>query len=217
MLLRRLLRPGYLPAAAAGCAAAAAASSFLSASAAAAAPDAPTQKNKSRIAILGMGGTIDKDYPRAHSGYAFEICAPAAERVLAQMPFLGLVWRVESVCAKDSTEITDADRDLLVAALRRAEETRVVVTHGTDTLIQTAQYVLASGAAKGKAIAFVGSMKPERFNDSDAHFNLGAAVGATSLLGAGVVVVVMGGNVIDCQRAERHLDTGIFVDRGGRP
>ena len=169
---------------------------------------------KPRLAVIGMGGTIDKDYPRAHSGYAFEICEPAAERVLAQFPFLGVDWRVESVCAKDSTEITDADRELLVAAVRRSEEARVVVTHGTDTLIETAQYLHRSGAAANKAVALVGSMKPERFNDSDAHFNLGAAVSATSLLPRGSVAVVMGGNVIDCNQAERDLDTGRFVEVG---
>ena len=95
--------------------------------------------SKPKLLVLATGGTFDKDYPRVHSGYAFEIGEPAAERMLASMPFLGVEWRVESVCAKDSTEITNADRDQLVAAIKRAPENRVVITHGTDTLIETAR------------------------------------------------------------------------------
>ena len=69
------------------------------------------------LVVIGMGGTIDKEYPRTANGYAFEIDEPAAERVLSGLPFLGLQWRVESVCRKDSTEITDADRKLYYEGL----------------------------------------------------------------------------------------------------
>ena len=167
--------------------------------------------SRPRLAVLGMGGTIDKDYPRSTRGYAFEIDEPAAERMLGAMPFLSISWRVESIVRKDSTEITDADRELLVAAVRRAPEERIVVTHGTDTLIETAQFLHRSGAAAAKAVAFVGAMKPERFKDSDAGFNLGVAVGATALLSPGRVVVTMGGDVRDCGAVERDLTTGLFV------
>lgn len=166
---------------------------------------------RSRLAVLGMGGTIDKDYPRSTNGYAFEIDEPAAERVLGSMPFLYVDWRVESIVKKDSTEITDADRDLLVAAVRRAPEERIVVTHGTDTLIETARYLHRTGAASSKAVVFVGAMKPERFKDSDASFNLGMAVGGTALLPPGSIALAMGGNVIDCHAVERDLATGFFV------
>ena len=167
--------------------------------------------SKPKLLVLATGGTFDKDYPRVHSGYAFEIGEPAAERMLASMPFLGVEWRVESVCAKDSTEITNADRDQLVAAIKRAPENRVVVAHGTDTLIESAQYVLKSGAATGKVISFTGAMKPERFKDSDAMFNLGGAVSATSCIAAGSVVVCMGGNVIPATECVRDTSTGHFV------
>ena len=176
---------------------------------------ATTAKPKlaSQLAVLAVGGTIDKDYPRAHSGYAFEICDPAAERMLASMPFLNVDWRVESVCQKDSTELTDTDRELLVAAVQRAPEDRIVVTHGTDTMIQTALFLHNSGAASSKSVAFIGAMKPERFKDSDASFNLGAAVAATAILPPGQVVLAMGGNVVNCTTAERDLQTGLFVSK----
>ena len=160
--------------------------------------------------VLGMGGTIDKDYPRTTKGYAFEIDEPAARRVCETANIRGLL--VRSIVRKDSQEITDADRDVLVEAVRGATETRIVVTHGTDTLAQTARYVAASGAAHGKAVAFTGAMKPERFKDSDAAFNVGAAVTVTSVLERGAVVVVMGGRAIPASRCQRDLRTGEFVD-----
>ena len=165
------------------------------------------------VAVFGMGGTIDKDYPRTTKGYAFEIDEPAAERVLAGLPLLGITWRVQSICRKDSTELVHEDRQALVEAVRAATETRLIVTHGTDTLIETAQYVANSGAGVGKAIAFTGAMKPERFKDSDAPFNLGAAVGATAVLAPGSVVIVMGGRVIESSRCMRNLDSGRFEEQ----
>ena len=131
--------------------------------------------------------------------------------MLGGLPFCGIAWRVISICKKDSTEITDADREALADAIRVAGAGRVVVTHGTDTLIQTAQHVARSGAAAGKVVAFTGAMKPERFVDSDATFNLGAAVAATAVLPAGSVVVVMGGRVVDCNECVRDMDTGLFA------
>ena len=101
------------------------------------------------LAILGMGGTIDKDYPRATKGYAFEIEEPAAGRILSALPFTGLQWTVTSVCKKDSTEIVQADRELLVKQIQACRCTRVVVTHGTDSLIETAKHVALSGVGTG--------------------------------------------------------------------
>ena len=163
------------------------------------------------VLVVGMGGTIDKDYPRTTLGYAFEIDEPAAERILDTATAIGISYAVLSICKKDSTEIVDADRDGLVEQVRTSSASRVVVTHGTDTMIETARYLLATGAAAGKAIAFTGAMKPERFKDSDASFNFGGAVAATSLLPPGSVVVCMGGNVIPASVCERDTDTGRFI------
>ena len=107
-----------------------------------------------------------------------------------------------------------ATRERLVAAVRKTAEPRALVTHGTDTLIETACFLKRSGAAATKAIAFTGAMKPSAFKDSDATFNVGAAVAATAVLPPGSVVVVMGGRVIDCERCVRDLNTGLFLERG---
>ena len=96
----------------------------------------------SALTIVTTGGTIDKDYPRATSGYAFEIDRPAVGRVFAEMPFLALQYTVVPVCRKDSSEITAEDREAVCAAVRATSATRVVVTHGTDTMIETAQTLL---------------------------------------------------------------------------
>ena len=65
----------------------------------------PRAGDRLHVTFVQMGGTIDKDYPRATKGYAFEIDDPAAERVLAGLPFFGLPWRVESLCGKGSAAI----------------------------------------------------------------------------------------------------------------
>lgn len=164
--------------------------------------------------FLRRAGTIDKDYPRATSGYTFEIDFPAADRVLHELPFLSVPFATRSLVRKDSSEIGDADRALLEAAVRDpTAAARIVVTHGTDTMIQTAQRLLKSGAAAGKAVAFTGAMKPERFKDSDAAFNLGAAVGATATGAPGSVVVCMGGRVINAASCTRDEASGFFLEK----
>ncbi len=164
------------------------------------------------LALLAMGGTIDKDYPRSTKGYAFEIDEPAADRVLRELPFFALPFNVQSICKKDSTEIDAADREQLVRAVRDTAARRVVVTHGTDTLIESAQHIARSGAAEGKVVAFTGAMKPERFKDSDAVFNLGLAVGATAIGTPGAVFVCMGGRVIESSRCVRRQSSGLFEE-----
>ena len=102
------------------------------------------------LTILTTGGTIDKDYPRSTQGYAFEFGdEAAATRLLQHIPLIELQVEIVKVCARDSQEITESDRQAVCDALRKAGA-RVVVTHGTDTMIETAQYVLRSGAAEGK-------------------------------------------------------------------
>ena len=100
------------------------------------------------LAILGMGGTIDKDYPRSAGGYAFEIDEPAAGRVLSDLPpNVSVPHVIVSVCRKDSTEINAADRQALCDAVAGVPPGgRVVVTHGTDTLVESAQALERSGA-----------------------------------------------------------------------
>ena len=96
-----------------------------------------TTASQPQITIIAMGGTIDKDYPRSAGGYAFEIDEPAAGRVLSDLPpNVSVPHVIVSVCRKDSTEINAADRQALCDAVASVPPGgRVVVTHGTDTLV----------------------------------------------------------------------------------
>ena len=93
-----------------------------------------------RITFVQTGGTIDKDYPRATGGYAFEFGEPATARLLARWAPT-FAFDVRTACQKDSSELTDGDREQLVDLLRADPNRDFVVTHGTDTLLETARFL----------------------------------------------------------------------------
>ena len=166
-----------------------------------------------------MGGTIDKDYPRTIAGYAFEFGEDtAASRILNAHPNLGITFEAKSICRKDSLDVTDTDRDLLFHAIYTilarqppsSHHARILVTHGTDTMIETAQYVHNRMKESSAVIAFTGATKPERFTDSDASFNLGCAIAATSVCKAGSIVICMNGNVVPAENCIREAGSGLF-------
>jgi len=172
------------------------------------------------VYVITMGGTIDKDYPKLTSGYAFEFGnQSAAERILKNHPNLGITYTIKSICKKDSLEITQQDRSELANAIAfiieerkyHAELVRIVVTHGTDTLIDTAMFIKNCFREEDRVrfvIAFTGATKPERFVDSDASFNVGCAVAATSFCNG--VVICMNGNVIPVEHCVRDEVSGLF-------
>jgi L-asparaginase len=178
------------------------------------------------VNIITMGGTIDKDYPRLTSGYAFEFGEEAAaSRILKNHPNLGVTYEITCVGKKDSQEINDDDRKkLMIEILRIVRSTcgdtvlnkvRIVVTHGTDTMIETAKYVRKqlrdnSPGSMPISIVFTGATKPERFVDSDAAFNLGSAISVTAVDHKGIsVMICMNGNVIPADECGRH-ENGVF-------
>ncbi|XP_047486673.1 probable L-asparaginase 4 isoform X2 [Penaeus chinensis] len=167
------------------------------------------------ILILQMGGTIDKDYPKTKAGYSFEVGEPAVRRILTRLrPSRSIITKIETVCRKDSQDITDEDRSELLEKVSGASQSRLVVTHGTDTLIETATF-LASGLRErgvtAKTIVFTGSFSPEKFRDTDADFNVGVALGGVQAASPGVWVA-MNGILLAWDRVDRD-DTGQFVPR----
>jgi len=162
------------------------------------------------IWILATGGTIDKAYPRMLGGWAFEIAEPAAGSILDRVN-LNDTYAVQSVCKKDSQEITSEDRQLLLESCAKARSSKILVTHGTDTLIETASYLGGRHAElfPEKVVCVVGSMRPEKFVDTDAHFNVGVAFGALSLASPGVYVC-MNGCVFPHDKVCRDTQTGLF-------
>ena len=142
-----------------------------------------------RITFVQTGGTIDKDYPRSHGGYAFEFGEPATARLLAQWhPTFD--FDVRTAFQKDSADVTDADREQLATLIRDESSDHVVVTHGTDTLLETAAHL--AGQVGDKRVVLTGAMRPERFSDSDAPLNVGCAVGALQHVPPGVYVAMHG-------------------------
>ena len=156
------------------------------------------------ILVLTTGGTIDKAYFDALSEY--QIVDSGIPALIAQAR-VALPFRVVELMRKDSLELTDADRALIAAAVREAPETRVVITHGTDTMTETAK---ALAAIPAKTMVLTGALSPARFADTDAPFNLGMAF-ATAQVAAPGVWIAMSGQVFDGLNVRKDRAAGKFV------
>ncbi|RUS76112.1 hypothetical protein EGW08_016143 [Elysia chlorotica] len=181
---------------------------------------APNFSSCRDVLILQTGGTIDKNYPQRPGAYGFEIGKPAVENILERTrPAFSV--RVDVVCAKDSQEITDADREDILRCVVEADEELVLVTHGTDTMCQTAQYLARAGVGQGrdfgpgvgeKKVVITGSFQPECVKDTDADFNVGFALGALQTVSGPGVWVAMRGALLPGAFVVR-TDAGDFVDK----
>lgn len=157
------------------------------------------------ILVLTTGGTIDKNYFDALSEYQIvESGIPA----LLMEARVALPYRVIEVMRKDSLELTDADRETIARAAREEPEAHIVITHGTDTMTQTATVLAA--AAPGKTICLTGALSPARFAETDAHFNLGMAFATAQVAPAGVYIA-MSGQVFEGLKVRKDRKAGKFV------
>lgn len=161
-----------------------------------------------RVRVLAAGGTIDKVYFDAKSDY--EIGEPQAGAILHEAG-VTFDFTVESVLRKDSLAMTDADRALVRERVRAAPERHLLITHGTDTMTETAA-VLADIAEK--VIVFTGSMLPARFRQNDALFNLGCAIGGLQALPPGVYIA-MNGRLFPAGAVKKNREAGRFEPRSG--
>lgn len=163
-------------------------------------PDVP-------IALLTTGGTIDKVYFDALSDYQ------VGESVVGQLLAIARVKRpvrIEEVTRKDSLDLTPADRALVRARVLAAPEAHIVITHGTDSMTDTAA---ALGDAGGRTVVLVGALAPARFGESDASFNLGLAFAAVQLAPPGVYIA-MSGSVFRADCVVKDRAAGAFVPTG---
>ncbi len=158
-----------------------------------------------KITFIQTGGTIDKDYPKTTKGWAFEIDEPAFARILKK---LNPSFKYEMLTAfkKDSLEIDEGDRKHLLKIVDAIENDKIIITHGTDTMIETSSFL---SLILNKTIVLTGAMKPEKFYDSDASINLGVAIGALNVLPHGVYIA-MHGVVKKCGEIKRNLDSGKY-------
>jgi L-asparaginase len=155
------------------------------------------------VLVLTTGGTIDKVYFDDKSDY--QVGEPQIGRILEE---LGVAFRftVIPIIRKDSLHITAADRELLRQAIAAQPARHVLVTHGTDTMVDTAK-VLA--LVPDKTIVMTGALNPARFRGSDAEFNVGTAVGAVQCLPPGVYIA-MNGRVWDPAKVRKNVAANRF-------
>jgi L-asparaginase len=158
-----------------------------------------------KIKFFTTGGTIDKVYFDAKS--EFEVGSPQVTELLVDAN-VTFEHEVESVLRKDSLDMTDTDRALVRDRIAADPATRIVVTHGTDTMIQTAR-VLKTIA--GKTIVLTGSMQPARLRVTDAAFNLGTAVAAAQTLPPGVYIA-MNGKIFDPDTSRKNVASHRFEE-----
>ncbi|MGP1284034.1 MAG: asparaginase domain-containing protein [Parasphingopyxis sp.] len=160
------------------------------------------------IDIFTTGGTIDKVYFDALSEY--QVGPTAVADILAENN-VRCEHRVTQLMRKDSLELTDEDRAAIRAAVEKSQADRILITHGTDTMIETAREL---GNIAGKTIVLTGALQPATLKHSDAEFNIGFALAAVQSLPPGVYVA-MNGRIFDPATARKDRAAGRFVDNGG--
>ncbi|GAA0485158.1 asparaginase domain-containing protein [Parasphingorhabdus litoris] len=156
------------------------------------------------IDIFTTGGTIDKIYFDALSEY--HIGPTPLPDILAENNVY-VPHRVTQLMRKDSLELTDDDRQAIYDAVAASDADKILVTHGTDTMVQTGK-LLAD--IKDKTIVLTGAMQPATLRNSDAEFNVGFALAATQTLAHGVYIA-MNGEVFDPATAKKDRDAHRFI------
>ena len=156
------------------------------------------------IRIFVTGGTFDKTYDEIRGALAFE------DTHLPEMLRLGrscVEVTVQTLMMIDSLEMTDADRALIVRSCVQCLEARIVITHGTDTMVDTAR-IIAAGV-QGKTVVLTGAMIPYAFGSSDGLFNLGSALSFAQVLPPGVYLA-MNGQHFEWNRVRKNRESGVF-------
>jgi len=149
------------------------------------------------IRIFITGGTFDKEYDELTGNLYFH------DSHLPEM----LKLEVRTLMMIDSLQMTDADRNLILEQCRHAPESRIVITHGTDTMAETA--ALLARDLPDKTIVLTGALDPYKFGSSDGLFNLGSALAFVQTLPAGVYVA-MNGRCHAAGRVRKNRQTGLF-------
>ena len=155
------------------------------------------------LLVLTTGGTIDKVYFDATSKY--EIGDPMLPMVFHESA-VTLPWRLISLLRKDSLELTESDRQTIREACEREPESRILITHGTDTMAETGEFL---SGIPGKTIVLTGALSPARFRTTDATFNLGLALGAVQSLPPGTYLA-MNGTIFPAGKVRKNREAGRF-------
>ncbi len=160
-----------------------------------------------KLHVITTGGTIDKVYFDAKSEY--EVGEPQVVEIFTEAG-ITFDYTVESLLRKDSLELTEEDRQHIRERVLASPSGRILITHGTDTMAETA---LALRDISGKTIVLTGAMKPARFRGTDAIFNIGTAVGAVQSLPPGVYLAISG-RIFDPARVRKNWERQCFEEVG---
>ena len=158
------------------------------------------------IRILVIGGTFDKEYNELTGELFFK------NTHVPEMLTLGrsrVPVEIRTIMMVDSTTITDEDRDIIVHNCLKAVEDRILITHGTDTMVDTAHHIAQK--VSNKTIVLTGAMVPYTFGSSDGLFNLGSALAYVQILPVGVYVV-MNGRYFNWDNVKKNKKTGEFEE-----
>ncbi len=156
------------------------------------------------VRLLITGGTIDKIYKESNGELAFD-----------ETHFFEIIKRSKSeveinsevLLLKDSLDMCDDDRELILNTCLSSQEDRILITHGTDTMCETAR--LLGEKVNNKTIVLFGAMIPYTVGNSDALFNFGCALGSAQLLEPGVYVA-MNGRVLPFNDVQKNRELGVF-------
>ena len=157
-----------------------------------------------KVRLLITGGTIDKVYNQSNGELEFDE-THFPEMVKRSRVEVDLT--LEEIMLIDSLDMVDKERDLIVDSCRSCVEDFILITHGTDTMCDTARLIGESGIEK--TIVLFGAMVPYAVSNSDALFNFGCALGSLQLLESGVYVA-MNGRVLPWDDVEKNRDLGVF-------
>jgi L-asparaginase len=160
------------------------------------------------IRVFVTGGTFDKEYDEIAGRLFFR--KTHLEEML-KLARCRIDVSVRTLMMMDSLDMTDAHRAAIVEACRETPEPRIVVTHGTDTMAETARALAAAGLPK--TVVLTGAMIPYAFGSSDGLFNLGSALSFAQVLPAGVYVA-MNGRYFAGTRVRKNRETGVFEELG---
>jgi L-asparaginase len=156
------------------------------------------------IRIFITGGTFDKEYNELNGSLFFK------DTHLPEMLTLGrsrVPVDVRTLMMIDSLEMTDTDRETIALNCLRTSEDKIVITHGTDTMVETARVI--AGKVRGKTIVLVGAMVPYKFGSSDGLFNLGSALAFVQTLPPGVYIT-MNGRYFNWDNVRKNKKIGEF-------
>lgn len=158
-----------------------------------------------KIKFITTGGTIDKVYFDAKSEY--QVGSPQVAEILKDSN-VAFEYEVMSVLQKDSLDMTDEERQAIRQVVAADSCERLIVTHGTDTMVETAKHLLG---LPNKTIVFTGAMEPARSRYTDATFNVGCAIGAVQTLPPGVYIA-MNGCVYEADKVKKNYEAKRFEE-----